>query len=177
MTFERMRWLRDELGAAGLASLALLGLAFLFLHLGVKPLQVRSEQLREAVRSASQAASPEREAMRGATPAAKLAAFYEFFNAEEEAADWLAKLDAIAKQAGIALGSGLYRMRETGTRLERYEVTLPLGGSYAQIRTFLESALVQVPVMSLDQVAFHRERASDRQVQAEVRLTLHLVKR
>ncbi|OGA95375.1 MAG: hypothetical protein A3G27_03260 [Betaproteobacteria bacterium RIFCSPLOWO2_12_FULL_66_14] len=175
MMFERMRWLRDELGIAGMISLALVGLAFLFLHVGVKPLQQRSEELREAVRSAAQAASPER-AMRGATPAAKLAAFYEFFNAGEQAADWLAKLEAIAKGAGIKLGSGDYHMHKTATRMERYEITLPLAGSYAQIRTFLENALIEIPVMSLDQVAFRRERASELQVQAEVRVTLHLVK-
>jgi len=60
--------------------------------------------------------------------------------------------------------------------MERYEITLPLAGSYAQIRTFLENALIEIPVMSLDQVAFRRERASELQVQAEVRVTLHLVK-
>jgi len=49
-------------------------------------------------------------------------------------------------------------------------------GSYAQIRAFLENALIQVPVLSLDQVKFHKERANDASVRADVQLTLHLIK-
>lgn len=53
---------------------------------------------------------------------------------------------------------------------------MPLRGNYAQIRTFLNNALVEIPVLSLDEVRFKRERASDAQVEAEVHLTFHLVK-
>jgi hypothetical protein len=176
MMLEPMRWLRRELGIAGIASLVLVSLAFVFFHLAVKPLQQRNEELREAARNAALASSADGGTTRTATPGAKLAAFYDFFDAEEEATDRLARLDAIAKAVGMKLGSADYRMHKTGTRIERYEITLPLAGSYAQIRAFLENALIQVPVMSLDQVRFRRERASDIQVQAEVRLTLHLVK-
>lgn len=177
MILERMRWLRDELGVTGLVSIGLVGLALLFLHMTVGPLEQRSDDLRrEVARSEALAASPDRSAALAVTPAARLAAFYDFFNTEEQATDWLAKLDAIAKGVGVSLASADYRMQKTGTRIERYEITLPLSGSYAQIRAFLENALIQVPVLSLDHVRFRRERASDMVVQAEVRLTLHLVK-
>jgi hypothetical protein len=178
MMLERMHWLRDELGFAGLASLALVGLALLFLHWTVGPLEQRSDELRrEVARSEALVASPDRNAALAATPAARLAAFYAFFDTEEQATDWLAKLEAIAKGVGMTLPSADYRMHKTGTGIERYEITLPLSGSYAQIRAFVENALNQVPVLSLDHIRFRRERASDSAVQADVRLTLHLVKK
>ena len=61
--------------------------------------------------------------------------------------------------------------------IERYEVALPLRGNYARIRAFLENALIEIPVLSLDHVSFRRKSPGDGAVEAEVRLTLHLHKR
>jgi hypothetical protein len=53
---------------------------------------------------------------------------------------------------------------------------LPLTGSYAQMRDFLKRALAEIPVLSLDQMTLKRETRRDGAVQAELRLTLHMVK-
>jgi hypothetical protein len=55
----------------------------------------------------------------------------------------------------------------------RYEIMLPVSGSYPQIRDFLKRALTEIPVLSLDSISVKR---SDQALQAEMRLTLHLVK-
>ena len=47
-------------------------------------------------------------------------------------------------------------------------------GTYAQIRRFLAAALNDIPVASLDRVAFERKRAADLQVEASIRFTLFI---
>jgi hypothetical protein len=53
---------------------------------------------------------------------------------------------------------------------------LPVAGSYPQIREFLRRSLAEIPVLSLDQINLKRENRNDGAVNAELRLTLHMVK-
>ena len=69
-----------------------------------------------------------------------------------------------------------YKTQTADGRLERYEIVLPVAGSYAQIREFLKRSLAEIPVLSLDQITLKRENRHDGAVQAELRLTLHMVK-
>ena len=61
-------------------------------------------------------------------------------------------------------------------RIVRYEIVLPVAGSYPQIREFLRRSLAEIPVLSLDQVNLKREKRNDGAVNAELRLTLHMVR-
>lgn len=166
---KRLLILRDELGGAGMASIVLFACALLFLLFSLRPLEARNARL-EAELAQSQSRNT---GVSAATPAARLAAFYRFFETEKQTTDWLADLHAAAQSAGIQMRSASYQFHDTGTPLERYEISLPITGSYAQIRAFLESALAQIPVLAIDQVNFRRNAATDAQIQAEVRLSLH----
>jgi hypothetical protein len=55
-------------------------------------------------------------------------------------------------------------------------MVLPVAGSYPQIRDFLKRSLAEIPVMSVDQLTLKRESRNDGTVQAELRITLHMVK-
>jgi hypothetical protein len=160
---------REELGMTGLAAAVVFAGAALFLFLVLKPLEARKEAL-----EAQLARAP---ASQGRTsPGARLGAFYQHFETRESATDWLARLNAVAVSSGVQIRSTDYRMTKTGTRIERYELVLPLSGSYPQIRAFLRTALADIPVLSLDQITVKRERAEGGAVQAEARMTLHLVR-
>jgi hypothetical protein len=161
---------RRELGTTGLAALALFVMAALFFFFAVKPLESRNALLEDELARAESIAA----GGRGAGGGARLAAFYRYFETGESATDWLARLNAIGARAGVQMPSADYRLQKTGTRLERYEVVLPLTGSYPQIRSFLAQALAEIPVLSLDQVTIKKERAQGGNVQAEARMTLHL---
>ena len=41
----------------------------------------------------------------------------------------------------------------------RYEIVLPVTGSYGQIRDFLKRARAEIPVMSIDQVTLRKEES------------------
>jgi len=161
-----MKRLVGLVGIPGLASIALLAAALAFSHLVVKPLEERHGLLKETVARQARAG--------GAAPSGeKVAAVYEFLGRGEDTTDWLAKLHAIGVATGVQLKSAAYRTEKTEGRIVRYEIALPMSGSYPQIRDFLKRALAEIPVMSVDSISMKR---TDHALQADLRLTLHMVK-
>ncbi|MFY9316405.1 MAG: GspMb/PilO family protein [Burkholderiales bacterium] len=120
-------------------------------------------------------AADEAEARAGA-PSARLAAFYGYFDRQDGQVDWLARLYGSARGAGLDLRAADYRLVDTEGRIARYEVVLPLQGTYAQVRAFLADALEENPVLSLDQLNLRRKRANDSVLEAEAVLTVHLLR-
>jgi hypothetical protein len=170
--------LKGELGILGMLSLLLIAMSAIFCLAVISPLEARNSQLdRELANSALKGSGNgfTRISLNG--PASRLEAFYRFFERPERTDEWLAKLYGIATASGLGLRSGDYRLIESRQRFERYQLTLPLSGSYSQIRSFTEAALAEIPVLSLDQISFRRKAANDARVEAEVVLTLHLLKR
>lgn len=110
-------------------------------------------------------------------PAYDLPAFHRFFDRPEKIDDWLAKLYGIATAKGLQLRQADYRLADSRYGIERYQITLPVGGSYAEIRGFLDAALAELPVLSLDQASFRRKSAAEPRVETELVLTLHARRR
>jgi hypothetical protein len=170
--------LGGDLGPLGITSLLLMAAAVAF-SLGVlRPLDARSAKLDQELASAALRVQGQglRRVSAGTSPA-RLDAFYRFFERPERTDEWLAKVYGIATASGLELRSGDYRLAESRERIERYQITLPVTGSYAQIRSFLEGALAEIPVLSLDHVSFRRKSANEARIEAEVVLTLHLLKK
>ena len=165
--------LRAELGPLGTFSLTVLAAALAFAMLVVQPLEAKSRSLAERVARLPDAPASSNT---GRSAADQLAAFYAYLAKPEQTTDWLAKLYAIGRATGVGLRSASYRSERAG-RIERYEILLPLSGSYAQMRAFVDRALADIPVLSLDQMTLKRESPRDGVVQAELHLTLHLVRR
>ena len=168
--------LRDELGPTGMAALVLLAFSAIFLALVLKPLESRNaERSAELERLAARSAAAPGSAG-GGSAAAKLDTFYSYLGRGEEPTDWLAKLYGIAKATGIDMQSATYKSQAAGKRIERYEIVLPVSGTYLQVRDFLKRSLAEIPVLSLDQMTLKREARNQAEVQAELHMTLHLVK-
>lgn len=166
--------LRIRLGDTALASLAVLGITFAIYVFAVRPLDARLAYLEK--RLGANVRNAAAETIRSGSPAEKLAAFYGFFDQRDGQVDWLARLYGSARAAGIELRSAEYRLIDTSGRLLRYEATLPLSGSYAQIRAFLEAVLEENPLLSLDQLNIRRKRVNDLRVEVEAVVTIHLLK-
>ena len=175
---EHFQGFRRDLGFTGQLALALIVATALFHALAGEPLRARAARV---------AAELERQAGRqGAArgpsgTAAKLETFYAYLDRGERTTDWLAKLYAIGQATGVELQSGSYRTPpapEKGAgRIERYEISLPVTGTYAQMRDFLRRSLREIPVLSLDQVSLKRESRNDGAVHADLKLTLHMVRK
>lgn len=170
-----LRRLHQELGAIGVASLALIAAGVVFLGTALTPLEVHSRAVEHQLAADTQKTSAREAAQRSATPLTRLEAFYRFLESERRLTDWLDRLYAAAAAAGVEPQSADYRLEKTGTRIDRYEIRLPLRGRYTEVRKFIDTALAEIPVLSLDEVKFRRDNASEARIEAELRLTLHLL--
>ena len=164
-----MKRILERIGVAGVAAIGLLAAALLFSNFMVKPLQEKNLSLTEAASRSARKAD-------NAQSGAKVAAVYEYLRKEEDTTDWLAKLHAIGTATGIQMRTATYRTQPTEGRIVRYEIVLPVAGSYGQIRDFLKRATLEIPVLSIDQVTLKKEERKGAALQAEMRLTLHMVK-
>ena len=61
---------------------------------------------------------------------------------------------------------------EQGLNLLRYQITLPVKGSYISIRGFLRRVLNDIPSASLDGISLQRQNAGDEILEAQIRLSL-----
>ena len=163
--------LRAEIGLLGSVSLVLIVCGISFQAAVLRPLEVRRDTLEQRI---SQSVAQGRGGQSDAAPGASLPRFYRHFETGEDAPTQLARLQGIGKAAGLDLRSAQYKVDKGGPRIQRYEITLPLTGTYVQIRSFLTNALAEIPVLSLDQVSLKKDR-SDGPVLADVRMTLHLL--
>jgi len=163
--------LRHELGAPGMAAMLLFAAAAVFMTLVLQPLKEKNRVL-----EARAGIGRDLGAVQNVNNAEKVGAVYQYLEKPEATTDWLAKLYAIGKATGVELQSASYKTQAASGRLERYEIVLPLTGSYTQMRDFLKRSLAEIPVLSLDQISLKRENRREGTVQAELRLTLHMVK-
>jgi len=156
--------LKLRLSSLEKTAFAVLATALAFSFLVVRPLEERSRLL--VARIQPEAAG---------NADAKVAALYRYLKKEESPTDWLAKLYGIGRATGLDLQSATYATQSSG-RIERYEIVMPVAGSYQQLRDFLKRASAEIPVLSVDQMTLKRESRKDGALQAELRLTLHLVR-
>ena len=164
-----MKRIIDRIGSAGVGAIGLLAAALLFSNFMVKPLEQKNLSLQEA------ATRQGRKADAGQS-GEKVAAVYEYLRKEEDTTDWLAKLHGIGTATGIQMRTASYRTQPTEGRIVRYEIVLPVAGSYGQIRDFLKRAALEIPVLSIDQVTLKKDEKKGGAIHAEMRLTLHMVK-
>jgi Tfp pilus assembly protein PilO len=108
----------------------------------------------------------------------QLAAFTRNFPTLKEAPGWILKMHQIAARNELALETGEYRLVDAKDGgLARYQITLPLHGSYAQVRAFLDEVLTQIPAAALEEVAIRRDSVGARTTQTRVRVSLYLAER
>jgi hypothetical protein len=164
-----------DLGPLGIFSLVLIALTASFCIAVVEPLEERNAQLVEAIAATDRHGAREGfERVRLQGPAGQLREFYAFFDRPQRTDEWLAKLYGIATASGLPLRSAEYRLSDSRWGIELYRLTLPVSGTYSQIRSFTLAALGEIPVLSLDQISFKRKGPNEARVEAEIVMTLHL---
>jgi len=102
----------------------------------------------------------------------ELQRFYALFPPIERLSAELEELYGLARAAKLELAQGEYRL-EKSAGLWSYRVTLPVRGSYPQIRAFVGAVLRDKPIASLDALRFERKRAGETMLDAQLRLTVH----
>jgi len=159
--------------AGGLAA-GLLVLAGLELATVTLPAQREAGELREQLRRVQESPRDRREIARreDSSPSAQLAAFERFFPEAGDMNRILRELHAAADKEQLLLERGEYKLsEEAGLPLLRYQVTLPVKGSYPSIRSFTRRVLQDMPTLSLDSIALQRPNVGDPVIEAQIRFS------
>lgn len=108
-------------------------------------------------------------------PQQRLAAFYDMLGERRYAEQQLGNLFSIADQAGLKFAQGEYKLRyDAPSRSWRYQLVLPVRGSYAALRRFTEKMLVALPFAAIDDLGFSRQTIGEPLLDARLRMTLYL---
>ena len=105
----------------------------------------------------------------------QLSGFYAFFPLTESVPAALGRVHKAARNHRLTLEKGEYKLsREQGFPVQRYQVTLPVVGQYAQVRGFVNSVLDAVPNAAVDELILKRKDIAAGQLEARVRFSLFL---
>jgi hypothetical protein len=167
----RLNALLRRLGVAGVLGIGVLLACGAFWVSALKPLQEEAAAQRLAL-----------ERLRARTPyqpvssagrAEELRRFYNLFPPGADLTGELERLHRLARAARLELAQGEYRLERRAAGLWSYRVTLPVRGSYPQVRDFLSAVLKDMPTASIEALRFERKKAADAQLEAQLRLTLY----
>ena len=163
------QWL-SEIGAAGVIGLGLLLFCVAFYVSAMIPAERELELRRETLQQRRDGGS-RRIAASSTDP---MSEFYSFFPLETALADELEKVYQLATRQNLELRQGEYRLTRPGEKLAEYRITLPLKGSYRQIRGLIGTTLNELPYVALESVRFERQKVDDPAIDAQLRLVLYL---
>lgn len=164
-------WLR-RLGAPGILGAGVLLACAGFWISALKPVEAELVAQRLAFERLS-ARAPYQPVSSGGR-AEELRRFHNLFPSASELTDGLERVHRLARAAGLDLAQGEYRLERRAAGLWSYRVTLPVRGTYPQLRDFLAALLKDIPTASLDALRFERKKAQETQLDAQVRVTLHV---
>lgn len=114
---------------------------------------------------------------RAASTASMLAAFHTHFAHDPTLAERLLHLHGIAAELGLELDQAQYRLAKApDSRLDRYQMVLPLLAPYPQVRAFVGKALREMPTLALDAIRLQRPDVADGKVQVQITFTFFVAR-
>ncbi|WP_077047950.1 pilus assembly protein PilO [Pseudomonas sp. KK4] len=167
----------QSLGVPGLAGAALVVLALAYGLAGLLPdwqsLQSLSQQTSEAREYLAKV--EDGTVVAPVVPQRQLDDFRSKLPSQPQATVAIDKIYALAAQERITLSRGEYSLGvDPKTHLARYQILLPVRGSYPQLRRFLHALLGQLPAVVLEDVEFQRKKIADTDLTGRIRMTLYL---
>ncbi|MNZ37730.1 hypothetical protein D3C78_551870 [compost metagenome] len=169
----------QRLGWPGACGVALLAGGAAYALLGLWPasqemqrLQVRAvEAQARLARVASGAEAPP------VAPGQQLTSLQQSLPAQREATAAIDRIYATAAREGIALARGEYSLAlDPQTGLARYQILLPVRGSYPQLRRFLGAVRGELPALVLEDIDLQRKQIAETQLDGRIRMALYLTR-
>lgn len=167
----RWRWHRHVglFGVVGLVALVLAGGVWFGVH---EPAQAETERLLRAkvkqLSDARNAAASTATSQRDARDLAR-----ESLPGERERASVVRRVLALAEASKLRVERSDYTLQTEEPRLQRLRMTLPLGGSYMQVRRFIGQLLNRMPNVALDSLQIDRPDGASGELQTTVRLSIY----
>jgi hypothetical protein len=156
-----------RVGPAGLVGAALL------VAVAVLTFALRAPMVSEIGRLGGELARAPHVAATSVAPAARLSA--DDLPTRDKLPAAVGRLVQEAEHAGLTLPSGKYEISAVpSVGIVRYRVSLPVHGSYPQVRTFIDAVIADVPYAAVSGLSIGRKGVADATVDADVRFTLYL---
>jgi Tfp pilus assembly protein PilO len=169
----RMWWARcrSGVGLAGVCGV-LAALAGAWVH-GVL-VQQRQTELAE-VQAQARAVSASAPARRDTTAGQSPEAFEALFPRADTLPDWLERIESASTSSGVVVQRTEYRVAaEAAAGLARYQIALPVKGSYSQVRGFVAALLEAVPTLAVTDIDVKREAIGSATVEARINVAVYL---
>lgn len=140
------------------------------LHVLVAAEAQKLDRLREAAATASAHAAPEKPLNEQ-----RLEAFLAVLGDKGDMNGYVTALFQQAHTHGLTLAQAEYRLgADKAGGFSTYEVVLPVGGSYPQVRGFVHEVLRALPCAALADIEFKRERIGVASTEANIRFVFYL---
>lgn len=168
----RATWTLSRTGRPGLAGIALLLAAALFLLSTHRKVAAEVEALRAELTAARRLASTgvRASADKIGDPLTALSAL----PARNEMPALLGQLFEEAARARLTVDTAKYDAEATTSGgVVRYRIALPVTGPYPQIRAFIDATLAAMPAVALSELALERKSIRDGDVEAQIRMTVY----
>jgi Tfp pilus assembly protein PilO len=167
-----------RLGWPGAVGLVLLVAAVGYATATLLPAQRDLASLRDrAARAERQAAARSAPVPPPLSAADRRREFFAALPAQDEVTQVIERIYVAAAAEHLSLLHGEYTGADLpATGLVRYQIVLPLQGSYGQVRRFAAAAAAAVPGLVLDDLSLQRQHVGEAQVEARAQLSLFLVK-
>ena len=177
LAMHKMRYYA-QLAGWRLIGAIIMPLVILLIALGMLyPKTQHIQQLRHDVSTMNSAMQQHQDAWIDRSPEASLHTFYGFLPGERQALPLLTTILATARDLGLDASRAEYAMtpvRQAG--FVRYQVTMPLTGSYITIRTFINAMLNTIPASAINEISFKRQDGQTETVEARLRFTIYMRK-
>ena len=109
------------------------------------------------------------------SPQATLNTFYGFLPAEKDATRLLGVMLTTATEHGLTPEKADYTLaRNPAAAFSRYQITLPVRGSYVEIRSFANQVLQRIPSAALNDITLKRPDINTDMLEARLRFTVFL---
>lgn len=170
----------QRLGLPGMAGIALIAFALIHALFVLRPAGEDRARMQERAELAE--ARMERVRSGGESlpepPGQQLESFHQALTAQPEATQAIDRIYEAAARHSLSLARGEYAlMIDADTGMARYQILLPVRGSYPQLRRFLGDALDAVPALGLEEIELQRKQISEAQLEGRIRMTLFLSRR
>lgn len=176
----RKKWKRWRYQVRHLEGTAKLGWGMLALSgvLAVSvliPAQQKLQQTEHELAAQRRARERNPQSVQDRSPDAILASFYSQLPPEEKLLEQVAQVLEVAEDNGIEADRIEYAaLPDAGGHLRRYQMTMPVRGTYPNTRYFMIDLLNQMPSVAISELGFRREDAHGDRVESRLRLTFYL---
>jgi hypothetical protein len=170
-----LRLYASRLGWPGILGSALIVASLLSVPMLLLPMQGEARAIRDNAQALRESAVARSGIEQQGDPAFQLAEFYKSFPGTQSLTDTLQNIYATAAGRNIALSQGDYSLVEPESGLlQRYEISLSVRASYAQVRDLLAQVLAENKNVALLTASLNRNASTDAVIDAELRLAVYV---